>query len=89
MTVDYTYHEGSQETKPATVDNTSSKDKVYLRRNIERITKEDPQSGETIELWGYEEAELTPTEYATYVGEDGVAKAEYVAMMTDVDLLEV
>lgn len=89
MNIVYTHHEGSQETKPATMDSTSSREVVYLRKNVERITREDPQTGDEVELWSYDEAELTPMEYATFVAEDAAAKAEYVAMMSDIDIEEV
>lgn len=38
---------------------------VYLRRNIERIPKEDGDN--IIFVWSYEEAQLTPEEYKLYL----------------------
>lgn len=56
---------GSQEKRPEVIDKTSSGKYVYLRRNIERITKEDTQ-GEPVQLWQYEEAAVPQEEYAPY-----------------------
>lgn len=85
----YKHHEGSQAERPAEVDTISSPTVYYLRKNIEQVTREDPQTGDEVTLWGYDEAELTPMEYATYVAEEAAAKTEYVAMMSDIDLEEV
>ena len=60
------YHvTGTQETKPLEIDTESSKDTVYIRRDIERVTKEDEQ-GNTYEAWEYDEAQLNHEEYEWY-----------------------
>ena len=56
---------GSQEERPLVIDKTSSGKYVYLRRNIERITKEESQ-GNQVQLWQYEEAAIPQDEYAPY-----------------------
>ena len=76
MQINYQYHEGSQTVKPLAIDTNSSKSVVYLRRNIEQITRTDEMSGEEITLWGYEEAQLTLPEYEVYKSE---AAAELTA----------
>ena len=43
----------------------SSSTTVYQRRNIERVTNTDPETGNTYEEWQYEERELTKAEYET------------------------
>lgn len=60
---------GSQQERPAERDLTSSPDKVYLRRNIERITETDSMGSGPIQLWQYDEAILTPEEYQEYKAE--------------------
>lgn len=55
---------GSQEQKPDVIDKTSSSKYVYLRRNIERITKTDERG--SVLLWQYDEAVVTQEEYAQY-----------------------
>lgn len=88
MTPIYTHHEGSQVTKPAAIDTTSSKTAVFLRKNIEQITRQDEQSGEEVTLWSYDEAKLTNAEYTAYLAEDTAAKVEYIAMMSDIEFDE-
>lgn len=57
--------QGSQSTKPAEFDTTSSEVVVYQRRNIERITVKD-HDGSTTELWQYEERKMSHDEYNEY-----------------------
>lgn len=64
----YERHEGSQPEKPSMVDTTSSKTKVYLRKNIERVTRTDEMTGEEYGLWQYEEATVTHDEFEQIVG---------------------
>ena len=66
MSIVYSHHEGSQAVKPTAIDTTSSKTAVYLRKNIERIIREDPMTGESVALWSYDEAKLTPAEWEAY-----------------------
>ena len=56
---------GSQEERPPVIDKTSSGKYVYLRRNIEKITREDTQE-KPVQLWQYEEAAIPQDEYAPY-----------------------
>lgn len=56
---------GSQENRPEVIDKTSSGKYVYLRRNFQRITRTDENSGKVV-LWQYEEAKVTQEEYAQY-----------------------
>lgn len=84
-------HEGYQQEKPLSVDTDSSPTTVYLRRNIREVPNIGPdgEEGEGTH-WKYEEAELTPDEYALFSTqvkqEDLEAQVQYVAMMTGVDL---
>ncbi len=65
MKIEWRTVTGSQEKKPEAIDKTSSSQYVYLRRNIERITKTDEKGGSVL-LWKYEEAEVTQEEYEKY-----------------------
>ena len=56
---------GSQEQRPDVIDQTSSSKYVYLRRNIQRITRIE-ESGNPVTLWQYDEAVITHEEYAPY-----------------------
>lgn len=57
--------EGTQTERPLEVDTVSSKSVIYIRRDIERVEKEDDQ-GNVYEAWEYEEAQLSPEEYEWY-----------------------
>ena len=86
--------QGSQEEKPAEFDTTSSEVVVYQRRNIERITVENPD-GTTAELWQYDERERTNDEYQTVRADEQQERIDknrsdidFISAMTDVDLGE-
>jgi hypothetical protein len=55
--------EGSQVEKPLEIDRGSSPNVVYLRRNIEQVTRKDETSDTETQVWQYEEKELTAEEY--------------------------
>lgn len=76
--------DGTQPTKPATIDAESSKISVYIRRNIHEVEKEI--DGETYKVWQYEEAKIKQEDYPRYLAEDAAAKIEYLAMMADIDM---
>ena len=86
MELEWYESEGTQEVAPAPVNLDWSEVLVYLHRNVERVTKEDPVSGETYEVWQYEEAVLSRADYAIYLAELAESNVEYLAIMTDVDL---
>lgn len=86
MTLNFTHHEGSWDEEPATVDATSSATVVYIRKNIEQFTKTDQQTGEEVTLWGYDEAQISHSDYALYLGEENAADIAYVAIMAGIDL---
>lgn len=77
--------QGSQATRPAEIDTTSSAVMVYQRRNIERITVED-EDGTTAELWQYEERQMTREEYTLLQLEQNAANIDYLNMMSGADL---
>ena len=77
--------EGSQTDKPLELDKVSSSTTVYLRRNIKLVEKED-EDGNTYNVWQYDEVQMSKADYAIYVAENAQANAEYIAMMSDIDL---
>lgn len=85
MNIIYKYCEGSQTSKPAEIDNFSSKTVVYLRKNIHSVTKEE-QDGKTNTLWGYEEAIITPEEYEKFKIEKMQADIDYLSALIDIEL---
>ena len=86
--------QGSQVEKPQEFDTTSSSVVVYQRRNIERVTIEDEMSGETYEVWEYEERKLTHEEYAVVRSEalqeavDEANETALTGLMATTDLYE-
>lgn len=54
---------GTQPEVPAEVDAVSSPTTVYLRKNIKQITQTD-ENGESVQMWEYEEREMTVAEYS-------------------------
>ena len=74
--------------RPATVDETSSKKWVYLRRNIvkrEREDETDPSIKEN--FYSYEEMKIPKENYPIFQLESqNAANLDYLAMMCDIDL---
>ena len=54
---------GSQKERPLDIDRLSSPVTVYLRRNIEQVTRVDEESGTAITEWRYEEKQMSKEEY--------------------------
>lgn len=78
--------------RPETVDTTSSKTSVYLRRNIKETTRADEEGDETT-WYEYEEAKLTHAEYEEYLQvveavnmRQMRADVDYIALCSGVDL---
>ena len=93
ITLEWIHVQGTQEERPAEVDLSNAKQSslspigyVYLRKNIQRIEVTDPVTGETTEVWDYDEAILTRADYGIYAAEQAQANLDYLACMTDVDL---
>lgn len=62
-----TYRKSHSSVYPELLDTTSSKTSVYIRKNVEEKTEEDPTSGETRTVFEYDEACLSKAEYALYL----------------------
>ena len=74
--------EGTQQEKPKELDTTLSLHAVYVRKNIKQETKEQTD-GNTVKVWTYKEAILTPKEYEQYQKE--LAECESMAQQELVD----
>ncbi len=88
------YRKSESTTKPETIDTTSSKTSVYLRKNIVEKERQD-DDGNPFQYFEYDEAKLTKEEYERYLDELAVADIrqqradiDYIALMTGVDLEE-
>jgi len=76
-----TYYEAHSTERPSEVDTTSSKNGVYLRKNIQEVQQET-QEGGTETVYKYDEAYLTKSEYAAYSDVDNLT-------MTALDFVKV
>ena len=75
------YYKAHSTERPLEVDTTSSKNGVYLRKNIQEIQQET-QEGGTETAYEYDEAYLTKSEYAAYSDVDNLT-------MTALDFIKV
>lgn len=58
---------------------------VYLRKNVEEIAEHEVDGQQFPVTYRYDEAQLTMSEYAAYCAEESSAKADYIAMMLEVE----
>lgn len=73
--------------QPSTTDETSSKNWVYIRRNIQQKQRVDEESQLSTIYYGYEELKLLKSNYPIYQLEaQNSADLDYIAMMADIDL---
>jgi hypothetical protein len=77
---------------PKTIDTTSSKTKVYLRKNIVKKERQDEEEN-LYQYYEYDETKLTKEEYEKYLNELAFSDIErqradidYIALMTGVEL---
>lgn len=58
----------SASTKPDTIDTTSSKAVVYVRKDIQRVTVKEPGTSVSVEMWEYKEL-IFPKDIWNEIGE--------------------
>ena len=80
MKINYQYSESA--IRPLEVDAVSSPDGVFLRKNIEEVTRQQEGTEEAQTYYKYQEAFLTNEEYAIYTNVDGLT-------MTALDFIKV
>ena len=74
---------------PDMTDSTTSRNWVYVHRNIREEQRTDEQTGETYTVWVFEEMKIPKDSWELYkVVERNTANIDYLAMMTDVELEE-
>ena len=54
--------------EPKTIDETSSRAVVYVRKNIQQVTVKDPTTKDSVEMWQYEEL-IFPKDIWNEIGE--------------------
>lgn len=81
------WYYAESDTQPSTTDETSSKNWVYIRRNIQQKQRVDEESQLSTIYYGYEELKLLKSNYPIYQLEaQNAADLDYIAMMADIDL---
>ena len=60
------YKKSESHERPAELDTTSSKESVYIRKNIQEKTRTDEMTETSYTYCEYDEAVLTKTEYLLY-----------------------
>lgn len=80
MNINYQYAESA--VRPLEVDTTSCPDGVYLRKDIEEVTRQQEGTEEAQTYYTYQEAFLTNEEYAIYSNVDALT-------MTALDFIKV
>lgn len=79
--------QGSQSSRPAEFDSTSSPTTVYQRRNIKMVIEE--KDGASLVHYEYEERTMSHEEYAKLKTDNMQSTIEYIAVMAGIDLEEV
>lgn len=87
------WHKSESTVRPYTVDTTSSKTTVFLRRNIKEVQRKNEMSENETTYFEYEEAKMTKDEYEKYLQ---VAEAvnmrqiradvDYIALCSGIEL---
>ena len=79
--------------KPESIDTTSSKTTVCIRKNIIEKERMDKETGDYTTYYEYDEAKLTKEEYQEYLKELEIidiqkqrADIDYIALMSGIDL---
>lgn len=91
MNITWYHSQGTQEVAPAPVNLDWCPDLVYLHKNVQRLTITDPDTGETSEVWDYDEAVLSRVDYAIYLSEqnaEDIISAEQEITDHDLALIE-
>ena len=76
MKLNWYESEGTQDIAPDPVNLNWSEILVYLHRNVRRVTKTNSITGEIYEVWQYDEAQLTRSDYAIYLAEQAMGGVE-------------
>lgn len=58
--------ESSSIEKPLEFDEVSSSSTIYLRKNIQKVTRTDEMSGATYSVWEYDEQQIPKEDWSRY-----------------------
>lgn len=89
------YHKSESKIFPELIDTTSSKNMVYLRKNVVDKQVDDEELKETYTIYEYDECKLTKEEYKQYLTEMSIldieqirADVDYIALCTSVNIFD-
>lgn len=72
---------------PILKDDTSSRNWIYVRRNVRTEQRTDEATGETVTVYIFEEMKVPRDEWELYKAvERNAANIDYIAMMSDIDI---
>lgn len=57
------YYKSESQIRPKTIDFESSPTTVYIRKNIEELTRTDPETRQANTIYQYDEATISKTDY--------------------------
>ncbi len=87
--MDITYVHSESTAAPASaVDTTSSPTSVHLYRNIQKVQRQDLETGVTYDMYEFEVATLSKQEYALYQAEQAAAADNTDAQLAIAELAE-
>lgn len=79
--------ENGSDIKPASVDETSSKKYVYVRKDFTEVPSYDNEGNQTGTHWQYKENKVLKEDWEYYQTlSKNTANIDYLAMMMDIDL---
>ena len=73
--------------EPELTDSTTSRNWIYVRRNVREEQRTDEVTGETVTVYIFEEMKVPRDEWELYKAvERNTANIDYIAMMSDLDI---
>lgn len=76
-------------TQPSMIDTTTSRNWIYVRKDIHAEERTDEMTGETMTVWVWQEMKVTRDNWELYKAvERNTANIDYIAMMSDIEIEE-
>ena len=83
------WYEVESTTQPESIDNTSSRNWIYVRKDIHTEEREDEMTGEKMAVWVWKEMKIARENWELYKAvESNTANIDYIAMMSDIEIEE-
>ena len=79
------FYKSESTVRPDEVDVASSPTTIYIRRNINEDERTDPDTGEAVTVYTYDEAKIPKDEYARYMQDKTQADIAYLYLMGGLD----